>query len=263
MTACQDASQRLFEQGPAPSVALHGARLAFADHVVFEALHMNLAAGKTSCLLGPSGVGKSSLLRVLAGLTDQASRLAVVCSDGMALDGRTAYMDQRDLLYPWLCALDNVLLGARLRGEARDTERARALLGAVGLEGRETAAPQALSGGMRQRVALARTLMEDRPVVLMDEPFCSLDALTRHRLQGLATRLLHERTVLLVTHDPSEALRVGHAVHVMTGSPASIDEAMRPPGDPPRDPTHTSLLPMHRELMRRLGFAANGQTDAG
>ena len=74
---------------------------------------------------------------------------------------------------------------------------------------------------MRQRVALARTLMEDRPVVLMDEPFSSLDALTRYRLQALATGLLHERTVLLVTHDPSEALRLGHVIHVMRGSPAT------------------------------------------
>lgn len=254
MIARGGASPKFSRPNLSPSIMLRGARLAFADHVVFDALDMTLAAGKTTCLLGPSGVGKSSLLRLIAGLTDEVELLSVVCSDGTPLRGRAAYMDQRDLLYPWLSVLDNVLLGARLRGEARDTEAAHALLRAVGLQGREKELPQALSGGMRQRVALARTLMENRPVVLMDEPFSSLDALTRYRLQALATGLLQERTVLLVTHDPSEALRLGHVIHVMRGSPARVDDAMVPPGAPPRDPTQAALLPMYRELMQRLGF---------
>lgn len=254
MTAYAGASPTFSGSTLPPSIMLRGARLAFGGHVVFDALDMTLAAGKTTCLLGPSGVGKSSLLRLIAGLADEPDRLSVVCSDGMSLHGRAAYMDQRDLLYPWLSVLDNVLLGARLRGEARDTGAAQGLLEAVGLEGRDKALPQALSGGMRQRVALARTLMEDRPVVLMDEPFSSLDALTRYRIQALATGLLHGRTVLLVTHDPSEALRLGHIIHVMRGSPARVDDAMVPPGAPPRDPTHPALLPLHRELMQRLGF---------
>ena len=110
------------------------------------------------------------------------------------------------------------------------TERARELLAMVGLAGTERALPATLSGGMRQRVALARTLMEDRPIILMDEPFSSLDAITRYQLQALAADMLSGRTVLLVTHDPLEALRLGHRIHVLSGRPAELDGAIEPAG---------------------------------
>ena len=112
-----------------------------------------------------------------------------------------------------------------------------------------------LSGGMRQRAALARTLMEDRAIVLMDEPFSSLDTLTRMRLQELAAGLLQMRTVLLVTHDPMEALRLGERIHVMSGRPARLDQPLVPPGKPPRDPTSEMLISLHRDLLMRLRAA--------
>ncbi len=146
-------------------------------------------------------------------------------------------------------------LGQRLRGEALGgtTEtRARELLAQVGLAERAGDRPAQLSGGERQRVALARTLMEDRPVVLMDEPFSSLDAITRFELQALAAELLAGRTVLLVTHDPLEALRLGHRVQVMSGSPARLDAALEPAGAPPRDPADPALLAQQAELLKRL-----------
>lgn len=244
--------------GGPPSVSLHAERLAFDGVALFEALDVALEAGRITCLLGPSGVGKSTLLRLLAGLTEPAPGDRLTCGDGLPLAGRVAYMDQRDLLLPWLSVLDNVTIGARLRGMAADTDRAAELLERVGLAGRERDRPAALSGGMRQRVALARTLMEDRPVVLMDEPFSSLDAVTRYRLQGLAASLLKDRTVLLVTHDPNEAIRLGHNLHVMAGRPAVLDRAMTLPGAPPRDPTDPALIPVQRELMARLGLAERG-----
>jgi putative hydroxymethylpyrimidine transport system ATP-binding protein len=105
---------------------------------------------------------------------------------------------------------------------------------------------------MRQRVALARTLFEDRPVVLMDEPFASVDAITRVRLQGLAGRLLRHKTVLLVTHDPLDALRLGHRVLVMTGRPARLGEPIVPKGDPPRPLHDPQLLELQAELLDRL-----------
>jgi putative hydroxymethylpyrimidine transport system ATP-binding protein len=108
---------------------------------------------------------------------------------------------------------------------------------------------------MRQRAALARTLVEDRPVVLMDEPFSAVDAITRLALQGLAAELLAGRTVLLVTHDPLEALRLGHRIHVMAGQPATLGPAIEPPGAPLRDPTDPALLPLQRELLRQLSAA--------
>ncbi|HET6518402.1 MAG TPA: ABC transporter ATP-binding protein [Geminicoccaceae bacterium] len=235
-------------------VEIRGARLSFAGRPLFVDLNVRLPAGRWTCLLGPSGVGKSSLLRLIAGL-EAPERGGVRAGDGRPLAGRVAWLDQRDSLLPWLTVLDNVTLGARLRGEPRDERRARALLAAVGLEDRARERPGGLSGGQRQRVALARTLMEDRPVVLMDEPFSALDAITRARLQALAARLLAGRTVLLVTHDPLEALRLGHAVHVMAGRPAILDQALVLPDDPPRAVDDPEVLVRQGELLARLARA--------
>ena len=146
-----------------------------------------------------------------------------------------------------------MLIGSRLRGEPARPEVADALLRRVGLAERAADRPATLSGGMRQRVALARTLMEDRPLVLMDEPFSALDALTRLKLQDLAAELLVGRTVLLITHDPMEALRIGHRIHVLAGEPALLDEALEPPGAPPRDATDPALHLLYGQLLQRLG----------
>src|SRR5262245_44093709 len=162
------------------SVTVHAAGLDFGGAPLFEALDLNLAAGSWTCLLGPSGVGKTSLLRLIAGLVEPWPGSSIKCSDGEPLAGRIAYMAQQDLLLPWLSALDNVLLGARLRREpVGDAARERAtwLLARVGLADKLGSLPAALSGGQRQRVALARTLFEARPLVLMDEPFAALDAI--------------------------------------------------------------------------------------
>jgi putative hydroxymethylpyrimidine transport system ATP-binding protein len=242
----------------APSVTLTGARLEFDGVPLFENLDIAVEGGCWTCLLGPSGVGKTSLLRLIAGLTDAAAG-AVSCGDGAPIDGRIAYMAQQDLLLPWATVVENVMLGHRLLGE-RDTggeaiARAQALIERVGLAGRDADRPTALSGGQRQRVALARTLMEDRTVVLMDEPFSAVDAITRYRLQNLAAELLAGRTVLLVTHDPMEALRLGDVVHVMAGHPARLDRPLRPSGSRPRDPADPMLRDMQADLLRRLAAA--------
>ena len=241
------------EHSSAVSVSVQAAHLEYSGAALFDALDFELPAGRTTCLLGPSGVGKTSLLRLIAGLERGGG--TVSCSDGKPLTGRIAWMAQQDLLLPWATVRDNIRLGSRLRGSRPDPARVDALLALVGLDGQGGALPATLSGGMRQRVALARTLMEDRPIVLMDEPFSALDAITRHRIQESAAQLLAGRTVLLVTHDPLEALRLGHRVHILAGRPARLDDALEPPGAPPRDPREPDLLALQAELLTRLADA--------
>ncbi len=245
---------------PPPAIIISGVSLSFAGAYLFEGMDLNLPAGLLSALLGPSGVGKSSLLRLIAGLEEfePGGRVEFV-ANGAERPAKSstniAYMAQQDLLLPWLDALGNVMLGARLRRERPDRARARDLLARVGLADYERALPATLSGGMRQRVALARTLMEERSVVLMDEPFSALDAITRLRLQELAADLLRGCTILLVTHDPLEALRIGERIFIMAGRPAHLSEVPPPAGKTPRDPADAALLSHHAELLRRLSAA--------
>jgi putative hydroxymethylpyrimidine transport system ATP-binding protein len=247
---------------PAPAVMLSEASFSHGETALFDGISIHLAAGEWSVLLGPSGVGKTTLLRLIAGLEGSATG-QVTCDDGLPATGRIAFMAQEDLLLPWLTLMDNVLLGARLRGEANadNASRARTLLTRVGLEAYIDALPATCSGGMRQRAALVRTLMEDRSVVLMDEPFSALDTITRLQLQDIAADLLRDRTVFLITHDPLEALRLGQAIYVMTGRPATIGAPLVPAGVPPRSPNSTGLMAVQTDLLARLTEAA--QATAG
>jgi putative hydroxymethylpyrimidine transport system ATP-binding protein len=198
-----------------PGISLKGQHC-IDDKVLFDA-DLHLAGGQWTCLLGRSGVGKSTILRLILGLeTGGQFTGSATASDDMPLAGRISYMAQSDLLLPWLSVVDNVCIGARMRGEKPDTGLANDLLGRVGLSAHVDQKPSTLSGGMRQRAALARTLFEDRPIVFLDEPFSSLDAGTRADMQELAAKVLENRTVFLVTHDPAEAARLAHQIIVMS-----------------------------------------------
>lgn len=226
------------------SVAFQGARL-------FQVLSLDIRAGEWTCLLGRSGVGKTTVLRLIAGLAEGADFSGkIIADDGLPLDGRIGYMAQTDLLFPWLDVLGNVLLGAKLRGDAPDRSKAVEMIRRVGLEAHMSKRPGALSGGMRQRAALARTLMEDRPVILLDEPFSALDAHTRAEMQEMAAELLSGRTVLLVTHDPAEAARLGHRIHVLQSS--GLSEVRPPASDPIRAYDDEHVFACQSELMTML-----------
>ena len=210
----------------APAITLKGSAN-YGAVPVFGPLKFEAPAGGWTCLLGSSGVGKSTLLRLLAGL-DAGVKFdgTIKCSDGEALPPRASLMLQSDMLLPWVSVLQNVTLGARLRGEKPDLDRATQSLNDVGLTDFQQRMPGTLSGGQRQRVALARTLMEDQPVMLLDEPFSALDAKNRAAMQDLAARLFIGRTVILVTHDPYEAARLGAQIVVMTKAGLQV---LKPP----------------------------------
>jgi putative hydroxymethylpyrimidine transport system ATP-binding protein len=209
---------------------------------------LTLPASQWTCLLGRSGVGKSTILRLMLELeTGGKFDGSYTANDKLPLANRISYMAQSDLLLPWLSVAENVCIGSRLRGELPDFDHAADLLGRVGLSGSADKKPNTLSGGMRQRVALARTLFENRPIVFLDEPFSALDAGTRAEMQELAADALQDRTVLLVTHDPAEAVRLGHQIIVVSESetriwPVPIPAPLREVSDPETLECQTQLL---------------------
>ncbi|MSP67456.1 MAG: ABC transporter ATP-binding protein [Alphaproteobacteria bacterium] len=178
-------------------------------------------------LIGPSGCGKSTTLKLISGLDTPAEGTVLV--DGERVEGpqrKVGFMLQKDLLLPWRNVIDNVTVGLEMRGvgKAERIDRARALIHKYGLGGFETAYPRHLSGGMRQRVALARTLAVDPEILLLDEPLSALDYQTKLKMEEELVRILQEerKTVLLITHDIAEAVSVSDRVLVCSGRPGRI-----------------------------------------
>jgi ABC-type nitrate/sulfonate/bicarbonate transport system ATPase subunit len=207
---------------------------------VLDGVALSIAPGEFVSLLGPSGGGKSTLLNILAGLDVPDAGQARIqgpppagappaAPAGAAAGGPRpiAYMQQKDLLLPWRSLWDNILLGPELRSRAerrRREDEARALLREFRLEAFAQAYPAQLSGGMRQRAALLRTLLCGQPILLLDEPFGALDAITRGRLQKLLLRVWRQyrKTVLLVTHDVEEAVLLSQRVVVLSAMPGRV-----------------------------------------
>ena len=198
---------------------------------------IEVPAGRFVSLIGPSGCGKSTIFTIVAGLQLPTTGNVLIDGDNATgTIGRVAYMLQKDLLLPWRTVVDNVALGMEIRGvpmkEAR--ERALPLLQRYGLGGFEHSHPSALSGGMRQRAALLRTLLIDTDVVLLDEPFGALDAQTKAQMQEWLLQLFEDfgRTVIFVTHDVEEAVFLSDDIYVMASRPGRVVDIM--PVDLPR-----------------------------
>jgi ABC-type nitrate/sulfonate/bicarbonate transport system ATPase subunit len=208
-------------------IRVDGVTHAFGDLAVLDDISLEIPDGCFAGLVGPSGCGKSTLLKVLAGLVvPQAGAALIHDRSVLGRPGRTAYMAQRDLLLPWRRTLGNATVGAEVAGVPRVAaqRQARELLGRFGLAGFEDAWPAELSGGMRQRLALLRTFLCGREVLLLDEPFGALDAITRRDMHDWLQQVLVDdpRTVLLVTHDVEEALVLSDVVFVLSDRPARV-----------------------------------------
>ena len=232
-------------------LTLSNACLVYQHKVIFNNLNLALPPQQWTCILGPSGTGKSSLLRLIAGLPIEGT----ASGDSNIPLETIAYMAQTDLLLPWLNVLDNMLIGYTLRREKITSPlktKALKLLEKMGISKLAYQKPSKLSGGERQRVALARTLFEHKETILMDEPFSALDAVTRWKLQSLAADYLRNKTVLLVTHDPLEALRLGHVIYILSGSPALLGKPLVLSTPPLRSLQDSEVQKAHAELMEKL-----------
>ena len=217
----------------------------FGDRSVLRGLDLDLAPGTFTALLGRSGSGKSTFLRALSGLDTEVG-------GEIRVPTRRSVVFQDPRLLPWASVLDNVVLG--LAGPRRDALAAgRAAIGEVGLAGHEDDWPKTLSGGEAQRAALARALVREPELLLLDEPFGALDALTRIRMHALVQQLCarHRPAVLLVTHDVDEAVLLADRVLVLTDGRLSLDMAVDVPG--PRRRTHEAFARLRSRLLAELG----------
>jgi ABC-type nitrate/sulfonate/bicarbonate transport system ATPase subunit len=229
------------------------------ETVAVRDIDLAIQPGEFVTLIGPSGCGKSTLFNMIAGLIAPDDNGSILLSGRVQQDygllGKVAFMPQRDLLFPWRTVIDNATLALEVEGVSRKAARAKAeaLFPEFGLEGFETSYPHQLSGGMRQRVAMMRTFLFERDLVLLDEPFGALDALTRAMMQRwlLDVWARHRRTVLFITHDIEEAIFLGDKVVVMTARPGTVKCEERIDLPRPREASVTTT-PEFVAIKRRL-----------
>ena len=229
----------------------------FGDLSIFENFDLMLPGNGFTVLIGPSGCGKSTLLNVLTGVSaGDGGEISWCGKPVLHLREISAYMQQKDMLLPWFSLMENALLPARVAGAdmAESGEKAMALFNRLGLEGFENFMPGAISGGMKQRCALVRTLMFERALVLLDEPLSALDAITRRSLQSLLLMLQveFEKTILMITHDIEEALRLADEILVLSGRPMRILDQFSLSGSKPRRLDDPELIKIKEYVLNLL-----------
>ncbi len=253
-------------------LAVEGVSKAFPQRgrpplAVLDRISLQVAAEEFVSVVGPSGSGKSTLLSIIAGLDDPTEGSIALEGDPDALRlGAVGYMPQRDLLLPWRNALDNALAGIQVQGVPRREARKRAhdLFCQFGLADFERSYPHELSGGMRQRVAFARTVLAARNLMLLDEPFGALDALTRLAMQRWLLDIWGQlgKAAILVTHDPEEALLLADRVYILSARPARVVQALDVDLPRPRQTEIVGSPAFARLKARLLGTLLTGQDAA-
>ena len=238
---------------------LRGVGRFFGDLEVFSDISLEISRGEFLAVVGPSGCGKTTLLNLCSGF-DKPSPGTVTRS------GRVRMVYQQDGLFPWQTVGENIALGFRqVADDAERKEQLRGMISLIGLDGFENHYPHQLSGGMRQRVEMARALAGESDILLLDEPFSSLDYLTRLRMRGELARMLRERprTVVLVTHDIEEAAQLADRVVVLTERPARISCEVELRVPRPRLLTHPEVVDAVRQILEELGLGGDVPTPAG
>lgn len=236
----------------------------FADLTVFSDFSFTVPPNGVTVLLGPSGCGKSTLFDLLTGVVPgDGGTISWRGKECLHLGRSAAYMQQKDLLLPWFTLMDNALLPARINGSdlADARRRAERLFQRLGLAGFENFRPSKVSGGMRQRCALVRTLMFDHDLVLLDEPLSALDAITRRSLQSMLLLLQSEfgKSLLMITHDIEEALLLADSLLVVSPMPMQVCEQFVLAQPKPRSVSDPELLRLKEHVWARL----QGDVDHG
>ncbi|HKQ74329.1 MAG TPA: ABC transporter ATP-binding protein [Blastocatellia bacterium] len=232
------------------AIQLENVCRSFGAVEVLRKISLSIGRGEFVAVVGPSGCGKTTLLNLLSGY-DQAS------SGVINREGRVRMVYQQDGLFPWQTVTENIALGLRHIGDGKERGRqVSEMISLIRLEGFENHYPHQLSGGMRQRVELARALAGDSDILLLDEPFSALDYLARLRMRQELARLLREcpRTVALVTHDIEEAAQLADRVIVLTERPAQIRYELSIDAPRPRDLTHPEVVSATHRILTELGF---------
>jgi NitT/TauT family transport system ATP-binding protein len=241
---------------PEPALQICGVGMRFGSIVALDRIDLAVTKGEFVCLLGPSGCGKSTLLNAIAGFTRPTSgEIFAFGKRVVEPEPERAMVFQEYALFPWMSVRENVAFGLRIRGDREARAKADALLDKLALRGFGDRFPKDLSGGMRQRVALARCLALDAPMLLMDEPFGALDALTRRSMQDELLRIWTElqQTIVFVTHGIEESLVLADRVVVMTYRPGTVKEIVPVALPRPRDeatPEFSTALRAITQLVR-------------